>query len=91
MLHNTFDQFNDFVTRIAAAAGTVAAEHAHAMLDTALAREVLAAIVGGQVREEEPAIFDPGRFLERHVLCTDVADNPYHSNKMWEGLAPLSR
>jgi hypothetical protein len=47
MSHNTFDQFNDLVTRLAAADGTVAAERSHEILDTELAREVLEAIVAG--------------------------------------------
>jgi hypothetical protein len=47
MTHNTFDQFNALVTRLAAADGTVADERAHDIPDTALSHEVLAAIVGG--------------------------------------------
>jgi hypothetical protein len=47
MSHNKFDQFNDLVTRLAAADGTVTAERSQELLDTALTREVLAAIVGG--------------------------------------------
>jgi hypothetical protein len=47
MSHNTFDQFNDLVTRLAATDGTLAAAHSHKLLDTELAREVLEAIVGG--------------------------------------------
>jgi hypothetical protein len=49
MSHNTFDQFNDLVTRLAAADGTLAEEHAHEILDTALAREELEAIVAGMM------------------------------------------
>jgi hypothetical protein len=49
MSHNKFDQFNDLVTRLAAADGTLADERSHAILDTELAREVLEAIVGGQM------------------------------------------
>ena len=48
MLHNTCDQCNDFVTQFATADGTVREERAHELLDTELAREVLAAIVGGR-------------------------------------------
>ena len=48
MSHNQFDQCNDLVTWLAAADGTIAAEHAHAIPATALSREVLAAIVGGR-------------------------------------------
>jgi hypothetical protein len=47
MTHTKFDQFNDLVTRLAAADGTVAAEHSHEILDTELASEVLEAIVAG--------------------------------------------
>ena len=50
MSHNKFDQFNDLVTRLAAADGTVAEEHSHEILDTELAREVLETIVGGGAR-----------------------------------------
>jgi hypothetical protein len=50
MSHNTFDQFNALVTRLAAADGIVAAERSHEILDTELAREVLEAIVGGRIR-----------------------------------------
>ena len=48
MSHNQFDQCNDLVTWLAAADGTIAAEHAHDIPDTALSHEVLAAIVGGR-------------------------------------------
>jgi hypothetical protein len=48
MAHNKFDQFNDLVTRLTGADGTVAEEGSHEILDTELAREVLEAIVGGQ-------------------------------------------
>jgi hypothetical protein len=47
MSHNKFDQFNDLVTKLAAD-GTVAEARSHEILDTALAREVLTAIVGGR-------------------------------------------
>ena len=78
MSHNKFDQFNDLVTRLAAADGTVAEEHSHEILDTELAREVLETIVGG-VREEDHSTFVPTRFLERHILCSDRPSNPYDS------------
>jgi hypothetical protein len=48
MLHNTCDQCNALVTQFATADGTVREERAHELLDTELAREVLAAIVGGR-------------------------------------------
>jgi hypothetical protein len=49
MSQNKFDQFNDLVTWLATADGTLAAEHSHELLDTELAREVLEAIVGGMI------------------------------------------
>ena len=47
MSQNKFDQFNNLVTLLAAADGTVAEERAHDIPDTELSHEVLAAIVGG--------------------------------------------
>jgi hypothetical protein len=48
MSHNTFNQFNALVTRLAAADGTLAEARSHEILETELAREVLEAIVAGQ-------------------------------------------
>lgn len=48
MSHNPCDQYNDLVPQRPAAEGTVPTEHAHEILDTALAPEVLAGIVGGR-------------------------------------------
>lgn len=64
MSQNTFDQCNDLITRIATADGTVAAERSYEMLDTELAREMLEAIVGGQMVDnlyEPVALGDPER------------------------------
>jgi hypothetical protein len=47
MSQNKFDPFNNLVTRLVAADGSVAEERAHEILDIELAREVLEAIVGG--------------------------------------------
>jgi hypothetical protein len=55
MSHNQFDQFHALVTRLATADGTLAAERAHELLDTALAREVLAAIVAEMMRDNRYA------------------------------------
>ena len=61
MSHNKFDQFNDLVTRLAAADGTVAEENSYEILDTELAREVLEAIVGGMICTiPNPYAGDPG-------------------------------
>jgi hypothetical protein len=49
MSHNKFDQFHALITQLAAADGTLAEERAPELLDTALAREVLEAIVGGRL------------------------------------------
>jgi hypothetical protein len=45
--HTLFDQRNDLAPRLAAADGTIADEHAQAIPDTQLSREVLTTIVGG--------------------------------------------
>jgi hypothetical protein len=56
---NVDDQFHDLVTRLAAADGTVAEERAPEILDTALAHEMLEAIVGGhRSRYQDP--YSPG-------------------------------
>ncbi|HEY7495658.1 MAG TPA: hypothetical protein VIH59_31710 [Candidatus Tectomicrobia bacterium] len=57
MSHNRFDQYNGLVTRLAAAAGTVADECSDEILDTALTREELQAIVGGH-GQPRPGSFD---------------------------------
>ena len=47
MSNTNINQCNDLVARLAAADGTIADEHSHAISDTDLSREVLEAIVGG--------------------------------------------
>lgn len=59
MSQDTFDQFNDLVTRLAAADGTLAAEHSPELLNTALAREMLEAIVGGQMSRYQNPYSEP--------------------------------
>lgn len=49
MSHNKFDQFNDLVTRFAAADGTLAEEQSQEILSTELAHEVLDAIAAGRI------------------------------------------
>lgn len=51
MSHTKYNQFND-TTWLATADGTIADELSHAILETELARDVLGAIVGGQVTED---------------------------------------
>ena len=78
MSHNQFDQFNALVTRLVAADGTVAAERAHELLDTALAHEVLAAIVGGRRPESRDNPYEQGgmdRFRGRYTLRLGESDH----------------
>ena len=58
MSQNTFDQRNDLVPRLAAADETRAAEHARELLDTELAPEVLATIVGGVTGDDNQIVGD---------------------------------
>ena len=71
MSHNTFAQFNDLVTQLDVADGTVAAERSHELLDTALAREVLEAIVGGLRSDYNPYV-DCGPYAAE---CSDTAES----------------
>ncbi|HEY7495662.1 MAG TPA: hypothetical protein VIH59_31730 [Candidatus Tectomicrobia bacterium] len=78
MTRNTFDQFNDLMARLMAADGTVAEELAHELLDSELAREVLAAIVGGRNLASEDNPYEQGgmdRFRGRYTLRLGVADH----------------
>ena len=69
MSHNTFDQFNDLVTRLAAADGTLAEERSHELLDTELAREELEAIVAGLARENPYGVYGPYGDSTRSKYC----------------------
>ncbi|HEY7495663.1 MAG TPA: hypothetical protein VIH59_31735 [Candidatus Tectomicrobia bacterium] len=71
MTHNIFDQFNALVTRLAAADGTLAVERSDEILDTALAREVLAAIVAGMRSDYNPYV-DCGPYAAE---CSDTAES----------------
>lgn len=71
MSQNTFDQFNDLVTRLAAADGTIAEERSHEVLATELACEILESVVGGQDNWHNP--YAPGGLYGRPVLPIEEA------------------
>ena len=78
MSHNAFDQFNALVTQLAAADVPSAAAHAHEVLDTALAREMLEAIVAGQRPASLDNPYEQGevaRFRGRYTLRTGESDS----------------